>query len=291
MGQYITVVNGRFVDQEQAQVSVLDHGFLFGDSIYEVVRTVGGKLFGARQHLARLHASAQGLNLELPLSDDQLLELLREMHFRKAGSESYLRVIITRGAGELDLHPASCKSPNVIGIAKPLTQWPREAYEKGAKVILAGVRRNPKCATDPAIKSGNYLNNVLAIVEARAQNAMEAIMLNVQGNVTEATTSNVFLVKRGELHTPDLGQGLLSGVTRGFVLRLAKKLRIKCRERTIKPRELFSADEVFITSTTRDIMPVARVGSRRVKKSPGPVTQALMAAFEGVLHDPANLIA
>lgn len=289
MSKYITVINGRFLDEKDATVSVLDHGFLFGDSIYEVVRTVSGKLFGAERHLRRLHASAEGLGLRLPLMDNQFLDLMREMHKRKPETESYLRIMVTRGVGELDLHPASCIAPTVIGIAKPLPQWPAEAYSKGAKVIIADVRRNPKNATDPAIKSGNYLNNVLAIVEARAHNAIEAVMLNVQGNVSECTTSNVFLVSKGELHTPDLGEGLLSGITRGYVLELAKKLSIKCAERAIAPKELLAAEEVFITSTTRDIMPVALIGDAKVKHSPGPVTKRLMEGMKQVLADPANL--
>lgn len=289
MSKYITVINGRFLDEKDAAINVLDHGFLFGDSVYEVVRTVKGRLFGAQRHLQRLHASADGLGLRLPLMDSQFLDLLREMHKRKPDTESYLRVIVTRGVGELDLHPASCTAPNVVGIAKPLPQWPAEAYAKGAKIILAGVRRNPKNATDPAIKSGNYLNNVLAIVEARAQNAAEAVMLNAQGHVTECTTSNIFIVTGGGLHTPDLGEGLLSGITRGYVLELARRMKINCVERAITADELCAADEVFITSTTRDIMPVALIGETRVKHSPGPVTQSLMEAFRKVLDDPANL--
>ncbi|CAG1772579.1 branched-chain amino acid aminotransferase [uncultured bacterium] len=289
MSKYITVINGRFLDEKDATVSVLDHGFLFGDSIYEVVRTVKGKLFGADRHLKRLHASAEGLGLRLPLMDSQFLDLMREMHKRKPDTESYLRIMITRGVGELDLHPASCPSPTVIGIAKPLPQWPAEAYTKGAKVIIADLRRNPKNATDPAIKSGNYLNNVLAIVEARAHNAIEAIMLNVQGNVSECTTSNVFMVSKGELYTPDLGEGLLSGITRGYVLELARKLKIKCSECAISREELLSADEVFITSTTRDIRPVATIGDAKVKQSPGPVTLHLMEGMKQVHADAANL--
>jgi branched-chain amino acid aminotransferase len=289
MSKYITVINGRFLEEKDANVSVLDHGFLFGDSIYEVVRTVKGKLFGAERHLQRLHASAEGLGLRLPLMDSQFLDLMREMHKRKPESESYLRVIVTRGVGELDLHPASCNAPTVIGIAKPLPQWPAEAYSKGAKVIIADLRRNPKNATNPAIKSGNYLNNVLAVVEARAQNAIEAIMLNVQGNVSECTTSNVFIVSKGELHTPDLGEGLLSGITRGYVLELARKLKIKCAERAITREELLAADEVFITSTTRDIMPVALIGDAKVRQSPGPVTLRLMEGMKQVHADAANL--
>jgi branched-chain amino acid aminotransferase len=289
MSKYVTVINGRFLDEKDANISVLDHGFLFGDSIYEVVRTVKGKLFGAARHLQRLHASAEGLGLRLPLMDNQFLDLMREMHKRKPDTESYLRIMVTRGVGELDLHPATCTAPTVVGIAKPLPQWPAEAYAKGAKVIFAGLRRNPKNATDPAIKSGNYINNMLAVVEARAHDAIESIMLNVQGHVSECTTSNVFIVSKGEVHTPDLGEGLLAGITRSYVLELARKLKLKTAERIITPEELLIADEVFITSTTRDIMPVALVGDKKIKHSPGPVTKRLMEGMKQVHADPANL--
>ncbi len=290
MGKYVFALDGNIVEPAAAVVPVLDHGFLFGDSVYEVVRTVGGRLFAAKQHLKRLHASAKGLALTLPWPDARFIELLQAMHRALNEGESYLRLIVTRGEGELDLHPGTCKAPRVIGIAKPLPQWPPEAYSKGAKVMLANVRRNPKEATDPAIKSGNYLNNVLAIMEARREKALEAVMLGVNGHVTEATTSNVFMVKRGVLITPDLGEGLLEGVTRGFVLKVARKLKIKCVERAITDKELLAADEVFLSSTTRDIMPVGLIGKKRVKTAPGPVTQRLMEGYQGVLAASANLI-
>ncbi len=288
MGRYIFALDGKIVPQKNALVSVLDHGFLFGDSIYEVVRTVNGRLFAARRHLRRLHASARGIALKLPWPDARMLDLMRRMH-RALGQEAYLRLIVTRGEGELDLHPASCKRPRVIGIAKPLPQWPHKAYTHGAKVVLARVRRNPKQATDPAIKSGNYLNNVLAIMEARRAGAVEAVMLGVNGHVTEATTSNIFIVKDGVLATPALGEGLLEGVTRGFVLELARRLKIPCEERAVTETEFLGADEAFLSSTTRDIMPIGRIGDIRVAQAPGPLTRRMMEAFPEVLHSPRNL--
>ncbi|MCC6573051.1 MAG: aminotransferase class IV [Planctomycetes bacterium] len=290
MSDYVFALDGTIVDREQAVVPVLDHGFLFGDSIYEVVRTVGGKLFGVAPHLKRLHHSAKALALTLPWSDAQFIDLMRRIHNARGGGESSIRIIVTRGEGELDLHPGSCKAARVIGIAKAIPNWPAEAYTKGCKVVLAHVRRNPKEATDPAIKSGNYLNNVLAIMEAKRANALEAIMLGVTGHVTEATTSNVFMVKRGVLITPDLGEGLLEGVTRGYILKLARKLKIKVQERAVLGKELLAADEVFLSSTTRDIMPIGLIGKKRVKAAPGPVTARMMEAFKGVLTDPANVI-
>ncbi|MBE7492056.1 MAG: aminotransferase class IV [Planctomycetes bacterium] len=289
MKGYVVSINGRFVRPGAAKVSVFDHGFLFGDSVYEVVRTVGGQLFAAKQHLARLHASAAAIELRVPRKDDWLLRHLAAMHRRKPRTESYLRLIVTRGEGQLELHPQSCKRPAVIGIAKPLPQWDDEHYAHGCKIVLAGVRRNLKQATDPAVKSGNYLNNVLALMEARREDAAEALMVNAQGLLTECTTSNIFLVKAGVVRTPALEHGLLQGVTRGFVLELCRKLGLPAEEAALTPDDLFAADEVFITSTTRDVMPVGHIGKHKVKLTPGRFTLRIANAFHDVLHDPANL--
>jgi branched-chain amino acid aminotransferase len=288
MGKYVVSINGEFLDQEQASINVLDHGFLFGDSIYEVVRTVDGKLFAADRHLRRLHASANALSMPLQRDDQWFLNHLREMQKRTGWGQSYLRVIVTRGVGDLELHPASCEKQNIVGIAKPLPKWPDEAYANGCKVILANVRRNPKQATDPAIKSGNYLNNVIAIMEARAQNATEAIMMNVDGYLTECTTSNVFVVKDGKVRTPAIRQGLLEGVTRGFVFEVCRGLSIPCEEADLRKEDLLDADEVFLTSTTRDVMPVGQIGDEELKFVPGSLTVQIANAFHDVLHNPAN---
>lgn len=287
MTQYIVSINGEFTDAASARVSVLDHGFLFGDSIYEVVRTVNGKLFAADRHLKRLHGSAAGIAMPLQRDDAWILQHWRDMHARQKSGESYLRMIVTRGVGELDLHPASCAQQNYFGIAKPLPVWPHDAYEKGCKIILAHVRRNSRESTDPAIKSGNYLNNVLALVEARKQGAVEAVMMNVHGFLTECTTSNIFAVKDGVVFTPALDQGLLEGVTRGFILDVCRKLGIECRAEQLPPEALLGADEAFITSTTRDVMPVGEIGHIRLK-APGSITRRIAAEYHKVLHDPVN---
>ncbi|MBK8206097.1 MAG: aminotransferase class IV [Planctomycetes bacterium] len=288
MAEYVISINGDFVETADARISVLDHGFLFGDSIYEVVRTVNGRLFAADRHLKRLHASGHALGMPLQRPDDWLLEHFRQMHKRASWDESYLRIIVTRGVGELDLHPGSCATQTIVGIAKPLPQWPHDAYAHGCKVIVANVRRNPKQATDPAIKSGNYLNNVLAIMEARSQNAVEAIMMNVEGFLTECTTSNVFIVKGGVVKTPALHQGLLEGVTRGFIFETCKRVGIACEESDLREEDLHGADEVFITSTTRDVMPVGFIGDRKLTSVPGTITLKVANAYHDVLHDVAN---
>jgi branched-chain amino acid aminotransferase len=288
MARYVVSINGEFTDPATASIPVLDHGFLFGDSIYEVVRTVGGKLFAADRHLRRLHASAHALGMPLQRDDAWFIDHFQQMQARAEWGESYLRVIVTRGIGDLELHPGTCAQQNVIGIGKELPKWPSESYTDGCKVILANVRRNPKQATDPAVKSGNYLNNVMAIMEARAQDAVEAIMLNVEGFLTECTTSNVFIVKDGRVRTPALKQGLLQGITRGFVVELCAELGLPCDETDLRDTDLLGADEVFLTSTTRDVMPVGLIGNHAVA-APGPVTSRLMEAFHDVLNDPANL--
>ncbi|MBX3474650.1 MAG: aminotransferase class IV [Planctomycetes bacterium] len=289
MKGYVVSINGRFTTAAKAQVSVFDHGFLFGDSVYEVVRTVNGRLFAAGPHLRRLQASAGAIGLKLPHSAAWFERHMRAMHKKKPRTESYLRVIVTRGVGLLDLHPESCPKPNVIGIAKALPTWADEHYAHGCKIVLAGIRRNLKQATDPAVKSGNYLNNVLALMEARRENAAEALMINAQGFLTECTTSNIFLVKGGEVKTPGLDQGLLEGVTRGFILGVCRDLKLPVQECALTPDDLYAADEVFITSTTRDVMPVARIGNHRVKLTPGRLTLRIANAYHDVLHNPANL--
>lgn len=290
MSDYVISVNGEFTGESDARISVLDHGFLFGDSVYEVVRTVDGKLFAADRHLKRLHGSADAIGMPLQQSDDWYLDFWRALHLKRTSGESYLRIIVTRGVGKLDLHPETCEKQNVIGIGKALNKWPDEHYAHGCKVILAKVRRNPKQSTDPAIKSGNYLNNVLAIMEARKQSAAEAIMLNLQGHVTECTTSNVFVVKDGVVKTPSLDEGLLEGVTRGFTLEVCKGLGFSVEETQLSESDLLHADEVFITSTTRDVMPVGFIGEQQIKRTPGSITIKIANAYHEVLHDPKNLV-
>jgi branched-chain amino acid aminotransferase len=288
MKDYVISINGKFVTPRSAKISVLDHGFLFGDSIYEVVRTVNGKLFAADRHLKRLHGSADALDMPLQRDDGWILQHWRDMHTQRNSGESHLRIVVTRGEGPLTLDYTNCETQNYVGIAKQLITWPDEDYAHGCKVVLAELRRNPKQATDPAIKSGNYLNNVLALKEARDAGATEAIMLNVQGHVTEATTSNVFIVKDGVVKTPAMKEGLLEGVTRGFVLVVCRDLGFKVEETAITAEELLACDEAFLTGTTRDVMPIGMIGNHRIKFTPGSMTLKIANAYHEVLHDPKN---
>lgn len=278
-------VNGELLPPEQATINVLDHGFLFGDSIYEVVRTVGNRLFTADEHLARLERSAERILLPLPLSRDEFTAELTRTHSAFGGGHAYLRLIVTRGVGELDLHPASCSNPTWLIIAKPLPDWGgKKTWEDGVSIVFVNVRRNSREALDPAIKSGNYLNNVMALIEARKSGASEGIMCNAQGFVTEGTTSNIFCVRGGVICTPAVNIGILPGITRELVVRLARELEYEIVEGNLRAADFATAEEVFLTSTTRGVMPVTQIDGQPVESGrPGPITQALIGAYDDLL--------
>jgi branched-chain amino acid aminotransferase len=270
-----------FTRREDAKVSVFDHGFLYGDSVYEVFRTYGGHPFEVGPHLARLAGSARGIALELPWSAAELAgEVERLVRDAACPGETYIRLIVTRGVGEIDLNPAACARPSLILIAKDLPPPAPDLYERGISLAIVTRVRNEPGTVDPAIKTGNYLNSVLAHHEAKRRGASEAVMLNARGDVTECPTSNIFLVRDGILRTPSLESGILSGITRSDVLRLARENRIPVRDETVPAKALRDADEVFITSTTRGIMPVATLDNAPLRRSaPGEVTRRLMDLF------------
>ncbi|MGE0431378.1 MAG: aminotransferase class IV [Planctomycetota bacterium] len=277
-------INGELLPPEKASISVLDHGFLFGDSVYEVIRTVGGKLFTADEHLARLQNSARMIALELPLDAEGFKREFLRTHEAGGFGDSYLRLIVTRGSGLLELNPESCKSPTWIIICKPLPDWGTDSWEKGIKVAIVGVQRNSRDALDPAIKSGNYLNNVLALMEAKKRGAAEGVMCNAQGFVTEGTISNIFCVRGGTLCTPALETGILSGITRQVIIGLAHNKGAEVIESKLRPDDFINADEVFLTSTTRGVMPVQRIDEHVIADTPGPLTKKLMAAYAELLE-------
>ncbi|MBI2194074.1 MAG: aminotransferase class IV [Planctomycetes bacterium] len=274
-------LNGKMLSSDQATIPVLDHGFLFGDSVYEVIRTANGRLLTAREHIERLRESAAAIRLPLPLTDEQFLRELERTHAEAGHAESYLRLVVTRGVGEIELLPRSCRQPNWLIIAKPLAAWPESCYTDGIPVCLAHIHRNPDSALSPRIKSGNYLNNALALMEAADVGAGEAIMLNPDGWVTEATTSNVWIVRDGAALTPSLDCGLLRGITRGILLEIARAHGVPARETRISAGEMLGADEVFLSGTTRGVMPVRQVDQTRIGSGrPGPVTRRLHELLE-----------
>lgn len=290
-----TVVNldGEIVSPREARVSVFDRGFLYGDSVYEVVRTYGGRPFELEAHLARLRRSAARIGLEPKWSDGRAaVEIARTLQAARGEDppdpgaapwnegERYVRVVETRGAGEIGLDPALAVNPVALVIVQPLRGPPARAYAEGVKVAVVGVRRASPEAVDPTAKTGAHLSHVLAVREARAAGAHEALLLDDRGFVTEGSSSNVFAVSGGRILTPPLAAGILEGVTRGIVLRLARELGLPAEERPLRPGDLEEADELFLTSTVREILPVARLGERPVGRgAPGETTRRLHRAL------------
>ena len=269
---------------QDAHISVFDHGFLFGDSVYEVVSTHHGQLCFVSEHLRRLRNSAHAISLEIPLTDEQMI---REIHktMKAAGNpESYIRIIVTRGVGEMDIDPETCTEPNVLIFVKSILQYPEENYENGINVALVSIKRNSKEALNPGIKTGNYLNNVLAKVEARKAGAADALMLNPTGQLTECTTSNFFFVRDQRLMTPSLNCGILLGITREVVLRLARENGVLVEEGEWPPDVLQNAEEAFITGTVKMVMPVTSLDGRPIGSGkPGPITKMMMRLYQDVL--------
>lgn len=276
----LVYVNGRFVPKDEAQVSVFDHGYLYGDGIYETLRAYRGKVFLLGRHLARLQRSADAISLRLPLPIEKIGEAIQESIVVNKLQEAYIRVQVSRGTGEIGLDPALCPAPSMVIVTKPFKDYPDELYENGVSVAVVKTRRNHPQALDPAIKSTNFLNNILAKIESLQAGAYEGIMLNWKGYVAEGTISNVFIVKRKILKTPGLASGILEGVTRDLVLYLARKKGIEVRETLLRPRDLIRADECFITNTTVEVMPVTTIDGRTIGSGkPGPVTAILREAY------------
>jgi branched-chain amino acid aminotransferase len=286
-------VEGKLLPPEQALVPVLDRGFLYGDSVYEVVRTYDGRLFELDRHLVRMENTARRIDLTLPPRETLLRELQRTLD-AAGNAESYARIVVTRGTGEFGLSPFLARGANrLVIIVRPLAPPSEEQYERGLQMAIARTRRNPPQALDPALKTGNYLNNILAVREAHEAGADDAILLDLAGRVTEGTTSNVFFVQRGVLVTPPLSLGMLEGVTRGIFIGIAREEGFLLREEPHGPEALAAADEVFMTSTLREAMPVTSLvflesSGEQVRKvaggKPGPVAKRLRAAFRSYVE-------
>ncbi len=291
-----TLVNleGRLLAPEEALVPVLDRGFLYGDSVYEVVRTYGGLPFELARHLDRLDRSAFRIGLALPPRPQIIAELQRTLD-GAGNAESYARIIVTRGEGEFGLAPRLAEGLHrLIVIVRPLEPPKPEQYQRGLQMAIVRVRRNPPQALDPAMKTGNYLNSILALREAHEAGADDAIFLDLHGRVTEASTSNVFFVQGGVIVTPPLGLGMLEGVTRAVAIEVARKEGLLVREEPHGPEALAAADEVFVTSSVREVMAVTSLvfvegpNQRRIVADgkPGPVTRKLHAAFREHVQAP-----
>ena len=278
-------VNGRITDQEHAVVSVFDHGFLYGEGVYETLRTYNGQPFLFERHMRRLRNSADMLALSVPLTNAQIDARFRETMTAgglgdDAQHEAYVRILVTRGIGELSYDPATCPAPSIVVIAKPHVNPPREVFEKGVGVSLVPIVRNHPGSVSPLIKSNNLLNNALAMQEAFRRGGFEGVMRNYRGELAECTQSNLFIVKNGTALTPNVDSGLLPGITREFLFEVGASLGIAVREAVLRDEDLFGADEAFLTSTTREIVPIVRVDDRTIGSGiPGPVTKALLDGY------------
>ncbi|MFI5076378.1 MAG: aminotransferase class IV [Vicinamibacteria bacterium] len=279
-------VDGRLAGERDAVVSVFDHGFLFGEGVYEVMRTYRQRPFLYEPHMRRLRASADRIALPLPTTDAEIRDrITATITAAQLPGEAYIRLLVTRGVGEIGYDPANCPAPTIVVIVKPHVELPPEAYADGVKIALVSVVRNHPDSVNPLIKSNNLLNNALAIQEALKRGAAEALMKNHRGELAECAMSNIFLVRDGAVRTPPTTAGLLAGVTRAFVLELAAKTGIRALEETLREADVATADEMFFTSTTREIVPVVRVDDRVIGGGkPGPVTQRLRAAFAEALR-------
>jgi branched-chain amino acid aminotransferase len=273
-------INGKYYDKADAKVSVYDHGFLYGDGVFEGIRVYAGKVFRLREHVDRLYDSARHIFLEIPMSREQMIEAVNAAVRANDKKEGYIRLIISRGAGTLGLDPRKTSDPQVIIIVDDISLYPAEVYDQGLEVITASTIRNHPNAVNPRIKSLNYLNNILAKIEAIRAGCLEAIMLNANGEVAECTGDNLFVVKRGVLLTPPLHAGILEGVTRNVVLELARAAKIEAREMTLTRHDVYAADEVFLTGTAAEVIGVVKVDGRVIGNGkPGPLTRQLRERF------------
>src|SRR5213592_3665252 len=273
-------IDGKFYSEANAKISVFDHGLLYGDGIFEGIRFYNGRVFRLEEHLYRLWDSARSICLEIPMTmrnmTEAVLETIRQNHLR----DGYIRLLVTRGIGNLGLNPTQCKSPSVIIIAATIALYHEDFYRKGLTIVTCATRRSNPAALNPAVKSLNYLNNVMARIEANLAGADEALVLNDAGNVAECTADNVFIVKRGQIFTPPITAGALRGITRSIVFEIAAELGIKVSETDITRHDVFVADECFLTGTAAEIIPVVKADGRTIGTGkPGPITMRIIERF------------
>ncbi|MGI9086724.1 MAG: branched-chain-amino-acid transaminase [Chthoniobacterales bacterium] len=279
-------IDGELFDEADAKVSVFDHGLLYGDGIFEGIRFYNGRVFRMEEHMDRLWESARSICIEIPMSrrelDEALLDTIRQNGLR----DGYVRLIVTRGVGNLGLNPVQCKRPSVIIIASTIALYAEEVYRHGLTVVTVATRRMGPATLNPAIKSLNYLNNVLARIEANLANADEALMLNDAGNIAECTADNVFIVKRGQIMTPPITAGALRGITRAVVFDIAAELGIKISEPDLTRHDLYIADEAFLTGTAAEVVPMVKVDGRLIGTGePGGITTRMIARFRELTRE------
>lgn len=273
-------INGAFYAKEEAKISVFDHGLLYGDGVFEGLRSYGGKVFHLAEHIDRLYESARAICLELPMSPEAMTDAVNQTVKANKIEDGYIRLVVTRGSGTLGLDPNRCSVPQVIIIADSITLYPQEYYDNGLEIITSSVIRNHPAALSPRIKSLNYLNNILAKIEGLNAGCIEALMLNHKGEVAECTGDNIFLVKHGELYTPPLDAGILAGVTRNVVINLAKEHGVVTHESSLTKHDVYVADECFLTGSAAEVIPVVKVDTRVIGSGkPGPLSKKLKQLF------------
>ena len=276
-------LNGKMVPQEEAVISVFDHGFLYGDGVFEGIRAYNGRVFRLVEHIRRLYESAHSILLPIPLSREEMIQAVVDTVNANKLRDAYIRLVISRGVGDLGMDPRKCKHSQVIIIADKITLYPKELYEEGLNVITVATRRNIAEALEPKIKSLNYLNNIHAKIEANRAGVLEAIMLTNQGYICEGTGDNIFIYRKGELLTPPPYLGILEGITREAIIELAKQEGIPLREVPFTRHDLYVSDECFLTGTAAEVIPVIEVDQRQIGDGkPGPVTGRLIELFRNL---------
>jgi len=284
-------IDGEFYEKENAKISVFDHGLLYGDGIFEGIRFYNGRVFRLEEHIDRLYDSARAICLSIPIDKAAMMAATVETIRRNGLRDGYVRLVVTRGDGDLGLNPALCPRATIIIIAAKITLYPADKYENGLMVVTCSTRRIPHGALSPMVKSLNYLNNVLAKIEAQNAGAGEGLMLNEQGYVSECTGDNVFIVKNGKLYTPPISSGALAGVTRAVVLELAAEEGIPVSEPDMTRYDIFTADECFLTGTAAEVIPVVMLDRRDIGDGkPGPITRRLMTRFHELTQSTGTVI-
>jgi branched-chain amino acid aminotransferase len=287
--ELVVYIDGEYYPKSQAKISVFDHGLLYGDGVFEGIREYNGIVFKLKEHIDRLYRSAHVITLKIPLTKEEMAQAVVETLRKNKLKDSYIRLVVTRGVGDLGLDPRKCPKPSVIIITDTISLYASGAKENGITTMLSWVRRNPVDATSHEIKSLNYLNSVLAKIEANANGVDEAICLESNGYVAEGVGENVFIVKNGELLTPPLSTGALAGITAEVVVQLAAKLGVKLTVTNLTPFMLFTAEEAFFTGTAMEMVPIREVNKRQIGTgNPGPITKKLMAEFQKVIKDPTQ---
>jgi len=276
-------IDGKYYDEANAKISVFDHGLLYGDGIFEGIRAYHGRVFRLKEHIDRLFCSAKAILLDVPMPHEEIVRAVVETCRHNNIRDGYIRLLVTRGAGTLGLNPNRCKNPAVIIIADTIQLYPPELYERGMEIVTVATTRNSHSALNPAIKSLNYLNNILAKIEANNAGCEEAVMLNAEGYVAECTGDNLFIVKRGQLLTPPLSAGALYGITRGVVIDLASAEGLAVAEPNLTRYDLFNADECFLTGTGAELIPIVKIDARVIGTGkPGPLTRKLVDKYRAL---------